>query len=130
MNTAIEASRVSADLRKLLETSQVFDAKSELLNFSYDASFYSHLHAQPPDVAVVARCAEDVARTVKYAYEHDIPVTARGAASGQMGGVIPVHSGIVIAMNAMNSMPRNRSECLRQSLTPGPMAPVILTDRD
>ena len=104
MNTTIDASRVAQDLRAQLEKSQVFEAKSELLNFSYDASFYSHLHAKSPDVAVVARCAEDVSRTVKYAYENDIPVTARGAASGQMGGVIPVHGGIVIAMNAMNSI--------------------------
>src|SRR5215213_6408763 len=104
MDTTIDATQVAEDLRRLMGSSQVFDAPSELMTFSYDASFYSHLHARSPDVAVVARSADDIARTVKYAYEHDIPVTARGAATGQMGGVIPVRGGIVIAMNAMNSI--------------------------
>lgn len=119
MNTTIDATHVAEDLRRLLGTSQVFDAPSELINFSYDASFYSHLHARSPEVAVVARSADDVARTVKYAYEHDIPVTPRGAATGQMGGVIPVRGGIVISMNAMNRIIEIDGPNLQAIIEPG-----------
>src|SRR6266545_7436633 len=98
----VDASRIATDLRGLLTSSQVIDAPTDLLNFSYDSSFYSHFHARPPDIAVIARSTDDVAATVRYAYEREIPVIPRGAATAQTGGAIAVYGGIVISMNAMN----------------------------
>ena len=91
----VDAARLAKGLREILPAGRVIDAPSELIAYSTDASFYSHLRPRPPDIVVVARSTEDVQKTVAFAYEHDVPITPRGASSGQTGGSIPVRGGIV-----------------------------------
>ncbi len=93
---------IAADLRRLLASSQVVDAPAELQTFSYDASFLTQLSPRPPDVAVIAGSEEDVCALMAYASERDIPVTPRGAATGQAGGAVALTGGIVLSLNAMN----------------------------
>jgi glycolate oxidase len=97
-----DRARIAADLRARLKHSEVVDERSELQTYGYDASFLTQLNPIPPDVAVIARSAEDVAAVMRYADEHVIPVTPRGAASGQTAASVAVQGGIVLAMNAMN----------------------------
>ena len=94
--------QIAADLRRLLTVSEVVDERSELQTYGYDASFLTQLNPIPPDVAVIARSVEDVAAVMRYADRHAIPVTPRGAASGQTAASVAVQGGIVLAMNAMN----------------------------
>ncbi|MCC7105529.1 MAG: FAD-binding protein [Chloroflexi bacterium] len=98
----MEPSALGEALRRVLPPDRVIDAPTDLLSYSYDSSFYSHLQPRTPDAVVVARSTDDVARTLAFASEHSIPVTPRGAASGQTGGSLPVRGGIVLAMNALN----------------------------
>lgn len=95
-------SGVAQDLRRLLAHSQVVDAPAELRTYAYDASFLTQLAPRPPDVAVIAGSEEDVVAVMRYAYGRDIPVTPRGAASGQTGGCVALNGGIVLALNALN----------------------------
>src|SRR5918912_967881 len=95
-------SALASDLRRLLRHSQVVDAPAELRTFSYDASFLTQLSPRAPDVAVIAGAAEDVQALVRYAAERGIPVTPRGAATGQTGGAVALTGGIVLSLNAMN----------------------------
>src|SRR5215207_6237079 len=97
-----DRARIAADLRARLKHSEIVDERSELQTYGYDASFLTQLNPIPPDVAVIARSTEDVVAVMRYADERAIPVTPRGAASGQTAASVAVQGGIVLAMNAMN----------------------------
>jgi len=55
-----DPARLAADLRACLKHSEVIDERAELQTYGYDASFLTQLNPIPPDVAVIARSAEDV----------------------------------------------------------------------
>jgi glycolate oxidase len=80
----------------------VIDSAAELETYAYDASFLTQIDPRPPDVAVIARSVDDVVAVVRYAHERGIPVTPRGAASGQTGGCVAFQGGIVLALNALD----------------------------
>jgi glycolate oxidase len=98
----MQTSALARDLRGLLPSSQIVEGPGELAAFSYDASFMTQLAPQAPDVAVIAGSVDDVRSLLDYAYEHRVPVTPRGAASGQAGGAVALKGGIVLALNALN----------------------------
>ena len=58
----------------------------------------SHL----PDVVVFAESAADVSTVMRFASEHGIPVTTRGAGVGYVGGCVPVMGGIALSVMRMN----------------------------
>lgn len=93
---------IARDLRGLLGDSQVVEAPGELRTFAYDASFETQLAPRPPEAAVIAGSEEDVVALMRYAHERGIPVTPRGAASGQAAGAVAFEGGIVLSLNAMN----------------------------
>jgi glycolate oxidase len=93
---------VAADLRALVRDSRVVDAPAELRTYAYDASFLTQLAPRPPDAVVIAASTADVSAVMRYASERRIPVTPRGAASGQAAGAVALGGGIVLALNAMN----------------------------
>src|SRR5919202_563375 len=95
-------SSLASDLRRILPHSQVVDGPAELRTFSYDASFLTQLSPRAPDVAVIAGAADDVCALMRYAAERGIPVTPRGAATGQTGGAVALTGGIMLSLNAMN----------------------------
>ncbi len=57
-----------------------------------------------PDAVVLATCTQDVAKAMKFAAAHGIPVTARGAGVGYVGGCVPVQGGIVISVAGMQKI--------------------------
>jgi glycolate oxidase len=90
--------RLARQLRKLLPAGEVaFDAKS-LQSNSGDKWFASAM----PDAVVTPRSAKSISRIVIFANRHGIPVTARGAGHGYVGGCVPVRGGIVISTARMN----------------------------
>ncbi|TAK21757.1 MAG: FAD-binding protein [Chloroflexota bacterium] len=95
-------STLATDLRALVTTSTIIDRPIDLETYGYDASFMTQLSPRAPDVAVIARCREDVSAVLRYANERGIPVTPRGAASGQAGGSVALHGGIVLSVHAMD----------------------------
>ncbi|MGH3087553.1 MAG: FAD-binding oxidoreductase [Rubrobacteraceae bacterium] len=96
------SSGIARDLREIVRESQIVEAPGELQTFAYDASFETQLRPRLPEAAVISGSEEDVVAVMRYAHEHSIPVTTRGAASGQAAGAVPYCGGIVLAMNAMN----------------------------
>jgi len=54
-----------------------------------------------PDAIVLARNAEDVAKLVRFAQAHDIPLVPRGGASWGFGGCVPTQGGIVVDLSFM-----------------------------
>lgn len=55
-----------------------------------------------PDAVARPRSTAAVAQVLKFATRHRIPVTARGAGHGYVGGCVPVHGGIVLSLDRMN----------------------------
>ena len=63
-----------------------------------DAWFASTL----PQAVIFPRHAEDVATVLRFANKRRIPVTARGAGRGYVGGCVPKKHGIVVSLARMN----------------------------
>jgi D-lactate dehydrogenase len=77
--------------------------------YGYDNS---RKHAQP-DVVVFATTTEQVARVVRACHAHAVPMVARGRGTGTTGGSIPLHAGLVLALERMDRIldmdPANRT---------------------
>jgi glycolate oxidase len=58
--------------------------------------------AETPEVVVFARSTSDVSKLLKFASQNKIPVTARGAGYGYVGGCVPVRKGIALSLMRMN----------------------------
>jgi glycolate oxidase len=92
--------KILKKLKKILGPDNVFTGKTELLSYSYDSQ---HVNAMP-DAVVHASDKFDIAKIVKLASKHSIPVVTRGAGSGLTGGSIPEQGGIVLNLERMNKI--------------------------
>ena len=54
------------------------------------------------DAVVLPSSADEVAAVMRWCYENDVPLTARGGGTGLAGGAIPVQGGVVIGFERMN----------------------------
>ncbi len=63
-----------------------------------DKWFASHL----PDAVALPRSTRSVAAILRFAHEHRIPITPRGAGQGYVGGCVPVRGGIALSLARMN----------------------------
>jgi glycolate oxidase len=86
------------ELRQLLGEDAVADDAETLVAHSGDKWFA----AETPDVVVFARSTSDVSKLLEFASHHKVPVTARGAGYGYVGGCVPVRKGIALSLMRMN----------------------------
>src|ERR1700724_744036 len=86
------------ELISLLGSDIVSQDQVKLEENSRDKWFASHL----PDVVVTPTCTDQISRLLRFANERGIPVTARGAGYGYVGGCVPVHGGIALSLTRMN----------------------------
>ena len=85
-------------LSAIVGPDKVSAAAAVLESHSTDKWYASH----PPDVVVFAESTADVSAVMKFASEHGIPVTTRGAGYGYVGGCVPLQGGIVLSTARMN----------------------------
>ena len=57
-----------------------------------------------PEVVVLPTNTEDVAKVVRFAAEHQIPVVPRGAGSGLAGGIMAESDCVVIGTSRLNKI--------------------------
>ena len=95
MNPSL-ARRLTA-LKKLLP-GEIVLAPSVLQQYAGDKWFATH----EPDAVALPRSTQSVATILRFANRHAIPVTARGAGHGYVGGCVPVRGGIVLSLERMN----------------------------
>jgi glycolate oxidase len=86
------------ELVSLLGSDTVSQDPVKLEENSRDKWFASHL----PDVVVTPACTDDVSRLLRFANQREIPVTARGAGYGYVGGCVPAKGGIALSLAKMN----------------------------
>ncbi|TGY66641.1 FAD-binding oxidoreductase [Dubosiella muris] len=72
-----------------------------------------------PDVVIKATSTNDVSNVMKYAWEHAIPVTPRGAGTGLVGSCVPMEHGIVLDLSLMNHILELDEDNLTLTVEPG-----------
>ena len=81
------------DLQKIVGKENIYDDKSHMLAYSYDATREHY----EPDAVIFPRNEEDVSQILRYCNENNIIITPRGAGSGFTGGALPKNGGIILA---------------------------------
>jgi glycolate oxidase len=89
---------LASRLRDLLGDEVIADDPETLAAHSGDKWFA----ASTPEVVVFARSTSDVSSVLKFASRGKIPVTARGAGFGYVGGCVPMQRGIVLSLSRLN----------------------------
>jgi glycolate oxidase subunit GlcD len=56
------------------------------------------------DAVVLPATTQEVAAVMRWCYEHDVALTARGGGTGLAGGAIPVEGGVVIGFERLNKI--------------------------
>lgn len=72
-----------------------------------------------PDVLLEVLTTEEVSKVMKYAYENNIPVVARGSGTGLVGASVAIHGGIMINLSKMNKILELDEENLTLTVEPG-----------
>ena len=89
--------KVLPRLKRVLSPGEIKFGPKTLQAYAGDKWFATHL----PDVVVFPRNTAAVSRILKFAHRHAIPVTARGAGHGYVGGCVPLRGGIVLSLERM-----------------------------
>ncbi len=93
-------SRALVQLPKLLPRGEVSFEASVLEKHAGDKWLVAH----KPDAVVVPRSTKSVSTLLRFANQHHIPITPRGAGYGYVGGCVPICGGIVLSLARMNSI--------------------------
>ncbi len=94
----IKSKSAADEVRSLLGDAAVADDAETLAAHGGDKWFANHA----PQVVVFAESTDQVSKLLQFASEHEIPVTARGAGYGYVGGCVPMHGGIALSLARMN----------------------------
>lgn len=107
---------LAIDLAALLAPGRVSVKPADLEIASHDES---SCPAALPDVVAWPLTTDEVSRVVRYAYEREIPVTARGAGSSLEGNPVPVRGGIVLDLSLMSRIVTVHTADLQVTVQPG-----------
>ncbi len=99
---------LSQDLATLVgDASRVLTAPAVVERLSKDFYWYSPvlrpaLEGKRADAVVQPLSVAEVRDVLRYCYRHDVPVTARGAGTGNYGQAIPLCGGVVLDLSRMD----------------------------
>ncbi|MDB6064465.1 MAG: fad-binding type 2 [Pedosphaera sp.] len=85
-------------LKRLLPPGEISLEQSVRQQHAGDKWFASHL----PDAVAFPRNTQSVSTLLRFAHQHRIPVTPRGAGFGYVGSCVPSHGGIALSLMHMN----------------------------
>jgi len=72
-----------------------------------------------PEIVLIPRDADGVARAVRACHRNGVPFVARGAGTGLSGGALPVADGVVISLSRLKSIREIDVENRRAVVDPG-----------
>lgn len=90
--------RSLARLKNILPPGELRLEKSFCQQFAGDKWFA----ARRPDAVALPRSVQSVVTVLRFAHQLKIPVTARGAGFGYVGGCVPSHGGIALSLARLN----------------------------
>lgn len=107
MARAAVTSSVARDLSGLIGEAKVYSNERVRQTFSKDAYHFSPLleealKAKVADVVVAPGGKEELHAVVSYAVREGLPLTVRGAGTGNYGQCVPLQGGIVVLMRSLN----------------------------
>jgi glycolate oxidase len=85
-------------LTALLRPGELRTEEAFCQKYAGDKWFAAHL----PEAVALPRDTASVANVLRFAHQHRIPVTPRGAGHGYVGGCVPVRGGIVLSLERLN----------------------------
>jgi glycolate oxidase len=92
---------VLSKLKEIAGEKYVFTDEESLEHYSHDETEDFHFY---PDIVVKPGSPEEISEIVKLCNEYKIPLTPRGAGTGLSGGALPIHKGVVLAMERFNKI--------------------------
>jgi glycolate oxidase len=116
---------ITEELRKVLGSEATIISDPAILpSYSRDQSQIAK--NGKPAAVLLAKNEIEISKAVKFAYEHGIPVIARGAGSGLSGGANAIDGSLIISLEKMNRIISIDSANLVAQVEPG----VINLDLD
>lgn len=116
MNFHPVTSKIIAELIFICGEDHVFSGPEDLTDYSHD---YTEDLRFLPEVVVKPGNTAEVAAILKLCNREMIPVTPRGAGTGLSGGALPVHGGILLAMERLNRIINIDKRNLQATVEPG-----------
>ncbi len=107
--------KVFAQLQKLLPKGELTTDPAILAAHAGDKWLAHHL----PDAVAFPKSVQSVAKLLRFANQHHLPITARGAGYGYVGGCVPVKGGIVLSLAKMNRIKEINAEDFVAIVEPG-----------
>jgi len=104
------AAGLAADLTRLVsDPARVFTAPQILDRLSHDFYWYSpilrsKLVSKVADIAVQPRDTQELIAVLQYAGCREVPVTVRGAGTGNYGQCVPLEGGILLDLSLMDKL--------------------------
>lgn len=100
----------AAEISSLLgDSSRVLTNRATVEQLSRDFYWYSPvlrklLDGKVGDLVVQPTSAAEVQKILRYCHGHDVPVTARGAGTGNYGQAVPLQGGVVLDLARMDQI--------------------------
>ncbi len=95
----------------------IYGDPDRLQAFSHDEA--AHCESVLPEAVLRPTNAEEIAAILRFANQHRIAVTARGAGSGLSGGAVPLHRGLVLDCSRMSRILEIDRENMTITVEPG-----------
>jgi len=107
--TMMDGTHIAAMSSIIGDASRVLTAPTVVEQLSRDFYWYSpvlrkQLDGKVADVAVQPLTAEEVQGILRYCYAKEIPVTTRGAGTGNYGQAVPLHAGVILDLIRMDKI--------------------------
>ena len=90
--------KLLSQLKRLLPAGEIRFDKSVLEQHAGDKWFAAH----NPHAVALPHSTKSVSVLLRFAHQHQIPVTPRGAGHGYVGGCVPVQGGIALSLARLN----------------------------
>lgn len=100
----MDSAALSKAMKKIVGPDRVLQGELERRLYSYDSSFLSVRGRYCPDIVVLPRSTAEVSGIMAFAYKNGIPVTPRGAGSGETCGCVPARGGIVLDLSGWDTV--------------------------
>jgi FAD/FMN-containing dehydrogenase len=93
----------------IADPARVFTAPAVLDRLSHDFYWYSpilrpRLVSKTGEIAVQPVSVDEILAVLGFAGEHEVPVTVRGAGTGNYGQCVPLERGIVLDLSLMDKL--------------------------
>ena len=101
--------RLAEGLSQIIDPARVLTAPAVVERLSHDFYWYSpvlrpKLAGKNGDIAVQPISVDEILAILRFAGQHEIPVTVRGAGTGNYGQCVPLQGGIVLDLALMDKL--------------------------